>query len=162
MNATLAGFTVAAGFALAACNPVQRIAASTNEIRTEAQALVKHGEATGDSVVVDRASKIDGLAAGIHEDLPNVQAKPSDIMDLLKYAAIGLSLVSVAVILWQTGIGTAIRVAVGWIPRKKREEAAFIEAVLDPERPENTREYIAARRAADPELNAAIAAKESK
>jgi len=147
---------------LVACNPVARIAADTNEIRAQAQELVKHGTQTGDEVVVSRATKIDGLASAIHGELPNVQARPSDLMDLLKIGAIGLVLVAVAVILWQTGIGTAIRVAIGWIPRRKKQEADFIEAVLDPNKPESAREYIAARRAADPELNAALAAKEHK
>lgn len=154
----LAVVCLAAG--LGACNPVERIARDTNEIRTQAQALVRHGNDTGDAVVVSRASKIDSLASDIHGELPNVQARPSDFMDLLKIGAIGLVLVAVAVILWQTGIGTAIRIAVGWIPRRKQDEAKFIEAVLDPSKPESAREYIAARRAADPELNAALAAKE--
>jgi len=161
-KASLAGFTLALGFALAACNPVQRIATSTNAIRSEARVLVKHGHEINDRYVVDKASNIDDLASGIHEDLSNVTNKDPAWLSALQWWGIAVAVAGICFLLWQSGAFTAIRIAVGWLPRRKRQEADFIEAVLDPNKPESTREYIAARRAADPELNAALAAKEHK
>jgi hypothetical protein len=63
--------------------------------------------------------------------------------------------VGVAVILFQTGIGAAIRAAIGWIPRRKVQEANLAAAALDPGRAETVRELIAARRASDPLFDAA-------
>ena len=140
---------------MAGCDPVQRIAVNTNEIRAEAQELSKHGTEVGDSFVVDRAQRIDGLAAGIHKELPKVQSKPSDLMDLLKWGAIAAVLIAVAVILWQTGIGTALRAVLGWIPQRTRNDAKLAASVLNEEKPENVREWIAAKRA-DPVWNRAF------
>jgi len=58
-------------------------------------------------------------------------------------------------ILYSTGAVTAIRIAVGWLPRRKVQEAQIAVAALDESRPETAREWLAARRAADPEFNAA-------
>lgn len=135
---------------LAGCDPVQRIAVSTNDIRTEAKVLVKHGTDVNDPFVVTHATRIDGLAAGIHEELPNVQSKPSELMDLLKWGAIAAVLVAVAVILWQTGIGTALKAILGWIPRSTKTDATLAASVLAEQKPETIREWIAARRASDP------------
>lgn len=140
---------------MAGCDPVQRIAVNTNEIRTEAQELSRHGTEIGDGFVVDRANRIDGLAAGIHKELPKVQSKPSDLMDLLKWGAIAAVLVAVVVILAQTGLGTAIRVAIGWIPRKTKDEARLAASVLSENKPEDVREWIAVKRS-DPAWNRAF------
>lgn len=139
----------------AGCNPVQRIATATNGIREEAQALEKHGKEVGDAEVVTRASRIDDLASGIHQDLPNVQNKPSELMDLLKWGAIAAVLIAVAVILWQTGIGSGLKAILGWIPEKTRNDAKLAASVLSDEKPENVREWIAAKRA-DPVWNRAF------
>ena len=69
--------------------------------------------------------------------------------------AIAVAAVAVGIILWQTGIGTAIRVAIGWLPRSKVRDADLAVGMLDPNNPENAREYVAARRASDPEFDAA-------
>jgi hypothetical protein len=63
--------------------------------------------------------------------------------------------VAVVVLLWQTGLGQAIRIAVGWLPRKKVSDAELAFSMLRPESKEDPREYVAARRGADPEFDAA-------
>lgn len=140
---------------LAGCNPVQRIATATNGIREEAQALEKHGTEIGDAEVVTRASRIDDLASGIHQDLPNVQNKPSELMDLLKWGAIAAVLIAFVVLLWQTGIGSGIKAVIGWIPQRTRNDAKLAASVLSEDKPENVREWIAAKRA-DPVWNRAF------
>ena len=140
---------------LVGCNPVQRISSHANAIRTEAQALEEHGQAIGDPVVVAGAERIDGLAAGIHDELPNVTNKVPAWLSTLQWWGIAVAVVAVAVVLWQTGIGTAIRVAVGWLPRRKVRDAEMAAAMLDDDKTENPREYIAARRGSDPAFDAA-------
>lgn len=135
---------------LSGCDPVQRIAVSTNDIRSEAQVLVKHGTDAGDPFVVTHATRIDDLAAGIHKELPGVQSKPSELMDLLKWGAVGAVLIAIAVILWQTGIGTGIKAVIGWIPRNTKADANLAASVLSEQKPETIREWISAKRASDP------------
>jgi len=139
----------------AACSPVQRIANSSNAIRAEAQALREHGEATQDTEVISRATAIDSLAAGIHVELAGVEDKTPAWVTMITWGAVGLVAVALCVLLWQTGIGTAIRVAIGWIPRRKVSQAELAVDMLDPDRPEGDREFIAAMRS-DPEFDAAF------
>jgi hypothetical protein len=135
------------------CNPVQRISNHANAIRTEAQALGEHGQAIGDPVVVAGAERIDGLAAGIHDELPNVTNKVPAWLSTLQWWGIAVAVVAVAFVLWQSGAFTAIRIAVGWLPRRKVAQAELALDTLDDSRPENDRELVAALRA-DPEFDA--------
>ncbi len=137
------------------CDPVQRIASNTNEIRTEAKALIDHGQQTGDAEVVQRASRIDGLAAGIHHELPKVEAKTPEWLSTLKYWGIAVAALAVAFVLWNSGILGSIRIALGWLPRRKVVDAEMAVAVLDEDKREQAREMIAARRASDPMFDAA-------
>ena len=59
------------------------------------------------------------------------------------------------VILWQTGLGTVIRLAIGWLPKRKVTEAKLAIEALDDTDPTTLREYIAAKRSSDPMFNAA-------
>lgn len=145
-----------AALVLSGCSPVARISANSNEIRAESQLLIDHGQATGDTVVVAGATRIDGLAAGIHAELPGVEDKTPPWMALAGWIALSVIAVAVVIILFQTGLGSAIRIAIGWIPRKPRQEAELAANMLDPDKPENAREFIAARRASDPYFNAAF------
>lgn len=146
---------VAIALLLGACNPVQRISNHANAIRTEAQALEEHGQAIGDPVVVAGAERIDGLAAGIHDELPNVTNKVPAWLSTLQWWGIAVAVVAVAFVLWQSGAFTAIRIAVGWLPRRKVATAELALDTLDDSRPENDRELVAALRA-DPEFDAAF------
>jgi hypothetical protein len=140
---------------LAGCNPVQRISNHANAIRTEAQALGEHGQAIGDPVVVAGAERIDGLAAGIHDELPNVTNKVPAWLSTLQWWGIAVAVVAVAFVLWQSGAFTAIRIAVGWLPRKKVATAELAVDTLDESRPESARELVAALRSQDAEIDAA-------
>ena len=116
---------------------------------------MNHGRESGDEAVVIHAERIDVLAARIHERLPNVEDQTPAWLSVVGWVAIAVVSVAAAIILWQTGIGTAIRVAIGWLPRKKVSDAELAAGMLDPNDPEDAREYVAARRASDPEFDAA-------
>jgi hypothetical protein len=140
---------------LTGCNPVQKIAVTSNAIREEAKALIEHGVEVGDAFVIDRAAKIDALAAGVHTLLPNVDNKVPEWMSLLQWGLIAVIAIAVVILLWQTGIGSAIKAVLGWIPRKTKDEARLAASVLSEEKPENVREWIAVKRT-DPEWNRAF------
>jgi hypothetical protein len=143
------------GMCLCGCNPVARISANATAIRNEAQALIDHGNATGDQVVVHGATSIDEHAAAIHGDIPNVQAITPAWLSTLKWWGIALAVAGVAFVLWQSGAFTAVRIAIGWLPRRKVAAAELAADTLDESRPEGERELIAALRS-DPEFDAAF------
>lgn len=138
------------------CSASKRIGGTASAIQDEAIALSDHGKSTGDMTVITGADRIYSLAQAIHSDLPAVEDKVPQWLVTLEWALIAVLAVAAIVILWQTGIGQAIRVAVGWIPRAKRQDAELAADMLDPKHKENAREYIAARRASDPEFNSAF------
>ncbi len=88
---------------LAGCNPVARISANATAIRNEAQALIDHGIAIGDQIVVQGATRIDEHAAAIHGDIPSVQAVTPAWLSTLKWWGIALAVAGVAFVLWQSG-----------------------------------------------------------
>lgn len=140
---------------MAGCNPVARISASATAIRNEAAALIDHGTATGDQFVVDAATKIDADAAAIHGEIPGVQAITPAWLSTLQYWGVAAACLGVAFILWQSGAFTAIRIAIGWIPRRKLAAAELAVDTLDSSRPEGDRELVASLRS-DPEFDAAF------
>lgn len=140
---------------LVGCSPLARVSSNTNAIREEAQVLIDHGQATGDQEVVTHAQRISNLAADTHVRLSGLEDKVPAWLSTIWMVAIAVAAVAVGIILWQTGIGTAIRIAIGWLPRSKVRDADLAVGMLDPNNPENAREYVAARRASDPEFDAA-------
>ena len=140
---------------LAGCNPVARISANATAIRNEAGALIDHGNAIGDQVVVEGATRIDEHAAAIHGDIPSVQAVTPAWLSTLQWWGIAVAVAGVAFVLWQSGAFTAVRIAIGWLPRRKVAAAELAVSTLDPSRPEGDRELVAALRA-DPEFDAAF------
>ena len=141
--------------ALAGCSPVERIAGNTNVIRQDAQALIDHGNAIQDAEVVDRATRIDENASDIHVQLTKVQDITPAWLSTAKWWGIAVAVGGIAFLLWNSGIGSAIRIAVGCLPRRKVNQADLAVSMLDPDRPESEREYVAAMRAQDPEFDAA-------
>lgn len=140
---------------LTGCSPVQRIAANAAGIRDEAQALETHGMEVGDPVVVASAGRIQVLAGGIQGDLGGIQDRTPSWVTAIMYGGAAIIAVAVVVVLWQTQLGTLIRVAIGWLPRRKVSQAELAVDMLDPNRPEGDREFVAALRAQDPEFDAA-------
>ncbi len=140
---------------LAGCNPVARISSNATAIRNEAGALIDHGNAIGDQVVVQGATRIDEHAAAIHGDIPAVQAITPAWLSTLQWWGIALAVAGVAFVLWQSGAFTAVRIAIGWLPRRKVAAAQLAVDTLDESRPEGERELIAALRS-DPEFDAAF------
>jgi len=117
--------------------------------------LEDHGNRIADQEVVSRSARIYELAGAIHSELPGTTDKIPAWMELAGWIAIAVVSIAVVVILWQTGIGQAIRIAIGWIPRKKVSDAELAFSMLSPDSQEDPREYVAARRGADPEFDAA-------
>ena len=150
----LAATSIAAAL-LAGCSSLGKVSEHANEIRTEARLLEAHGRETGDTQVVESSRRIYDLAAHIHERLPDLEDKEPAWVSTLVWVSAAVVSVALVVFLWQTGLGTAIRVAVGWIPRKKVSDAELAFSMLNPESQEDPREYVAARRGADPEFDAA-------
>jgi hypothetical protein len=71
------------------------------------------------------------------------------------YGGAAIIAVAIVVVLWQTQLGTLIRVAIGWLPtRRKVSQAELAVDMLDPNRPEGDREFVAALRQ-DPEFDSA-------
>jgi hypothetical protein len=69
--------------------------------------------------------------------------------------------VGVCYLLWSSGLGTFVRIAIGWLPRKKVSQAELAVDMLDPSRSENGREMIAAMRS-DLEFDAAYRRAQSR
>jgi hypothetical protein len=140
---------------LVGCSELAKVSRNATAIQAESQALIDHGVAVGDKEVVTRAERISGLAGDIHGSIPHLEDRTPAWLSTLWWVAAAVVAVAIAVMLWQTGLGTAIRVAVGWLPRRKVQDASLAAGMLDPDKPEDAREYIAARRASDPEFDAA-------
>jgi len=140
---------------VAGCSSTQRISSSSGDIRTEAHALIEHGREINDPEVVSRASRIDALATKINTDVANVQDKTPAWMTMLTYMAIAVVCVATVIVLAQTGLGSALKAVLGWIPVKTRNDARLAASVLDDGKPENVREWIASKRT-DPVWNRAF------
>jgi hypothetical protein len=140
---------------LVGCSELAKVSENATAIQAESQSLIDHGRMVGDKEVVTRAGRIHDLAADIHGRIPHLEDKTPVWLSTLWWAAAAVALIAVAVILWQTGLGTAVRVAIGWLPRRKVQDANLAAGMLDPDKPEDAREYVAARRASDPEFDAA-------
>jgi len=140
---------------LVGCSELAKVSENATAIQAESQSLIDHGRMVGDKEVVTRAGRIHDLAADIHGRIPHLEDKTPVWLSTLWWAAAAVALIAIAVILWQTGLGTAVRVAIGWLPRRKVQDANLAAGMLDPDKPEDAREYVAARRASDPEFDAA-------
>ena len=151
---------------LVGCSASERIATEANGIGERANTIhrlaLRIGEQADQPEVVADAATIatEAVAIGkgtqaIHTALPGVVDREPWWSSLIRWVAIAAVGAALVWLVHATGIGTAIRVAIGWIPRRKVAEAELAVAALDETKPEGLREVIAARRAADREFDAA-------
>jgi hypothetical protein len=101
------------------------------------------------AVVLHETNQISVAVSGVKDIVPFW-------MTLIQWGLGAVVAVALVVLLWQTGIGTAIRVAIGWIPRRVQSEADLARQAMSSEDPTTVRELIAAKRAASPLFNAAF------
>lgn len=152
---------------LVGCSASERIATEANGIGERAAEIhriaLRIGERSDQPEVIADAAQIasEAVAIGkgtqaIHTALPGVVDREPWWSGLLKWLAIAATGAAAVWLVSATGIAAAIRVAIGWLPRRKVQEAELAVAALDESKPEGIREVIAARRAADPEFDQAI------
>ena len=101
------------------------------------------------AVVLHETNQISVAVSGVKDIVPFW-------MTLIQWGLGAVVAVALVVLLWQTGIGTAIRLAIGWIPRRVQSEADLARQAMSSEDPTTVRELIAAKRAASPLFNAAF------
>jgi hypothetical protein len=147
------------------CSPSREIAERANGIAERAQDDLAAWDrverahkdmATEASRGRDRARANIVDAHRINRALTGVEDQTPWWAGMIGWIAVAVVCVCVVVALWQTGLGQVVRVAIGWLPRKKVQDAELAAAMLNDDSKENPREYIAARRAADPEFDAAF------
>lgn len=155
--------------ALCGCSASRRIATEASDIsdraaRIETIASDIAGRTT-DSSVVDMANEIAGEARAIEQSTEAIHSQIPGVIDrvpwwgsMITYLAIGAVCIAVCItvawIIHSTGIGTAIRIAIGWLPRRKLQAAELAHDTLNPERKESARELVASLRT-DPLFDAA-------
>ena len=154
------------------CSDTQRIADASGVIRanaSESKARFERIEANADTnppaVKADakagKREQVAILAASeeIVRALPGVKDVTPWWATLLSWGLIALSVVGVVALLWMTGLGAFVKrllAAVGLlIPAAERREANLAAKALETDSDVSVREWIAARRAADPMFDAA-------
>lgn len=137
---------------LCGCSSVNEIATSNHIVQENAIKILDTRDITiahkHAQIILDETSDIAGVLGNIKDVTPWWAT-------LLQYGFVSIIGIAIVVILWQTGIGQAIRLAIGWIPSNKKKEAALAQSVLSDKNPETVREWIAAKRLSDPEFDAA-------
>lgn len=155
--------TVLLTLAAAGCSPSAEIAMRANRIADRARedaaawtrAETAHPDLRGEAEAGRKRADADiADAFGVTTALTGVEDQ-HPVMDTVVWVAGAAIAIAIAVILWQTGLGTAIRVAIGWLPRRKVQEADLAVAMLAEDKAEGPREFIAAKRASDPAFDAA-------
>ena len=153
-------------FTLVGCSASERIAVEANGIGDRANTIHRLALRIGEQsdqpeVVADAATiatesmQIRHGVANVHAALPGVTDKVPAWLSTLQWWGIAVAVLAVAFVLWQSGAFTAIRIAVGWLPRRKVAQAELALDTLDQSRPEGDRELVAALRS-DPEFDAAF------
>ncbi len=150
----------------AGCSASERIAVEANGIGERAENIhrlaLRIGEQSDQPEVVADAATIATEAvqirrgvSNVHAALPGVTDKVSPIWSTMRWLAIAACGAAAVWILTASGILSAIRAALGWIPRPKATAASLLAAAVDDSKPETTREAIAAMRSQDREFDAA-------
>ena len=121
------------------------IAANSSQPEIVAAAVVIKGDT---AVILHEVAQISTAVAGVKDIVPFWAT-------LIQWALGAVVAVALVVLLFQTGLGTAIRLALGWIPKRKQMDADLARQAMSDQDPTTMREYIAARRASDPLFAAA-------
>lgn len=148
------------------CSASQHIAEEANTISTRADRIIRITDQIGhtskevESIrsateIQMEAQKIRASVAEIHTTLPGVKDITPWWADLIRWLLIASAGAALVWVLYATGAASAIRVAIGWIPRRKINEAEMAAATLAQDKPETLREWIAMKRASDKEFDAA-------
>ena len=161
---------------LAGCSATREIASGAVDIRANAESSKGRFAVIGAesaSPAPDVARIAQESASGIGEQdaiiaaterivsaIPGVQDTTPWWAVLLTRVIAFLAALGAVAVAWYLGIGTLLSRLL-WsiglcLPRRTRDDAALARAMLDPERAEGPREYVAARRAADPAFDAAF------
>ena len=135
--------SVAASAAHSISERASFIVANSSQPEIVAAAVVIKGDA---AVILHEVAQISTAVAGVKDIVP--------FWGLVQWALGAVVAVALVVLLFQTGIGQAIRVAIGWIPRRVQNEADLAGKMLS-EDPTTAREFVAAKRASDPLFAAA-------
>lgn len=152
---------------MCSCSASERIATEANSIGERANTIhrlaLRIGEQSDQPEVVADAATIASESmqirhgvANVHAALPGVTDKVSPIWSTLRWLAIAACGAAAVWILTTSGILSAVRAALGWIPRRKYVEADMMTATLAQDRPETVRELVAMLRAQDPLLDQAM------
>ena len=135
--------SVAASAAHSISERASFIAANSTQPEIVAAAVVIKGDT---AVILHEVSQISTAVAGVKDIVP--------FWGLVQWALGAVVAVALVVLLFQTGLGTAIRLALGWIPRRVQNEADLAGKMLSDD-PATAREFVAAKRASDPLFAAA-------
>ena len=135
--------SVAASAAHSISERASFIVANSSQPEIVAAAVVIKGDA---AVILHEVAQISTAVAGVKDIVP--------FWGLVQWALGAVVAVALVALLWQTGLGTLIRVAIGWIPRRVQNEADLAGKMLS-EDPTTAREFVAAKRASDPLFAAA-------
>jgi hypothetical protein len=133
----------------------QRISERAVEIRETAQSSKDRFIQAGDPAGKREQERIISLANEISVDSTQVDPTEPWWLPMVEYGAIAAILLAIVAILWQTGIGTAMRSMLGWLPRKSVSAAKLLHEAVDQEHETSVREAVAALRVMDPALDAA-------
>lgn len=111
--------------------------------------ILKAAELNTENAIIDKE------ASDISEALTGVKDITPWWADMLMKLAVAGSVIGVCFLLWYTGIGSFIKGVIGYVTPAKRKEAAIAAAAFDVNDPTTLREFIASKRAGDPEFDRA-------
>lgn len=155
---------------LCSCSAVKQIQQKSNSITSHAQTSKEHFEGIiqaasstppGIAEIQERSNQGISEQTAIIEEAKKIIEATSGVEDkvpwwagVIEIVAIAVIIVGVLALLWNTGIGAAIRKMLGFIPEIKKDQAKLLDEALSGET--NIREAIAFMRARDPMLDSAF------
>ena len=153
----------------AGCSATRQIAQSASQVSALSERIARQAEAitltSNQAEVVKSAESIRADAYSILDHSQRIAISVTATKDttpawmtLAEWLAIAAASICAAWILTASGALSAVRAAVGWLPKRKVMDANLARQVLDSGSETGIREYIAARRMSDAEFNAAFVA----